>query len=137
VAGKSGTLSSFLAKPTLLVADDDPMIRRALRRELGVDFDVLEADGLASALRALDDHPGICAVVSDLDMLGDPGAGLALLDEVRQRLPACARIMISGSLDSRSIRVGQILAVTHETFSKPWRSGEVLATLRRLTTPRA
>jgi CheY-like chemotaxis protein len=43
-------------RPCVLVVDDEPLVRRALRREHGARYLVLEAGGPAEALAALVKH---------------------------------------------------------------------------------
>ncbi len=119
----------MVARPLVLVVDDEPLVRRALRRELSADFEVLEAGGPAAALALLGSHVReVVAIVSDLDMDGDPGAGLVLLARVAEDFPACIRILVSGSL---AAQFGQ-MPHAEITIAKPWTAGEVRAAIRQL-----
>lgn len=72
--------------PTILIVDDEPSMRRALRRifERG-GFAVAEAPSADAALPALDGEPAIDAVVSDVLM---PGlSGLVFYDRLVERAP--------------------------------------------------
>lgn len=111
----------------MLVVDDEPLVRRALRRELGARYLVLEARGPAEALELLEQHADLVAVVSDLAMLEGHDAGLALLAEVARRRPPVARILVSGTLgESRAVD-----GVVHTAIAKPWRRGEIAAAIER------
>src|SRR3546814_10118893 len=60
--------------PTLLIADDHPLFRAALRQAAADAVDALqvrEADSLESVLAALDAEPGIDLVLLDLHMPGN------------------------------------------------------------------
>src|SRR3546814_14840794 len=69
--------------PTLLIADDHPLFRAALRQAAADAVDALqvrEADSLESVLAALHAEPRIDLVLLDLHMPGNHGlAGLAAL----------------------------------------------------------
>ncbi len=112
----------------MLVVDDEPLVRRALRRELGASYLVLEASGPTDALALVERHAGkLVAVVSDLAMREGRDAGLALLTEVAGRHPQMARILVSGTLGGSRVRDG----VVHATIAKPWRRGEIAAAIER------
>ena len=72
--------------PTVLVVDDEPLIRKALRQLFEHSgLEVREADSGDTALDLLAEEPGIDAIVSDYVM---PGVnGLAFYDELVTRLP--------------------------------------------------
>ena len=81
---------------TLLVVEDEPLIRIELADHLSdMGYCVLEAAGADVAIRLLEAHAEIVAVITDLSMPGSMD-GLALARIVRERWPPCALIMISG-----------------------------------------
>lgn len=60
-------------KPTLLIIDDEPRLRRALSRGLRRHFIVVEAEGVQSGLQAVRDHkPSVILC----DMLMPDGSGV-------------------------------------------------------------
>lgn len=66
----------------ILVIDDSPAIRKAIRRILeGMGYDVAEAGDGKEALAALDDAPLPAAILCDVDM--PVMDGLAFLDALR------------------------------------------------------
>lgn len=71
---------------TVLVVDDEPAIRKALRQLFEQSgLDVRDADSGAAALEVLDAEPGIAAIVSDYVM---PGLdGIDFYDELVARQP--------------------------------------------------
>ena len=79
--------------PTVLLVDDEPAVRKALRRvfERG-GLEVQEAESAPQALALLANHPGIAAVVSDFIMPG--GNGLAFYDELVARAPHLRRRVV-------------------------------------------
>lgn len=87
-------------RPCLLLVDDDPdgayTVSNILRQE---QYDVVVAGDAEDALRALDER-GFDVVLIELALAGTDG--LALLNEVRQRAPSTACIVLTGyaSLES-------------------------------------
>ncbi|MGD8861494.1 MAG: response regulator [Myxococcales bacterium] len=79
--------------PELLIIDDDPIIRAALRRALGRDFQVVEAADAHAARGALEQHDP-AAVIADVGLPDADGFELAL--ELRRRRPGLRTIIISG-----------------------------------------
>src|SRR5687768_8359727 len=91
--------------PTLLIADDHPLFRAALRgaaAEAVDDLRVHEADSLDSVLAALDAEPDIDLVLLDLHMPGNHG--LAGLAAVRAQHPGVAVVVVSANEDPRVVR---------------------------------
>jgi len=81
---------------TLLVVEDEPLIRIELADLLmDMGYRVIEAARADAAIRLLEAHPEIAAVITDLDMPGSMD-GLALARIVRECWPPCALIMVSG-----------------------------------------
>ncbi len=89
----------------ILVVDDHPLIRSALRyvlATLDASVDLLDAPDCASALRAIDDHPDLDLVLLDLS-LPDTG-GQQALREVRERCPAVPIVVLSASEEQEVVR---------------------------------
>lgn len=105
--------------PKILIADDDPLIRCAVVRELRTLGQIVEAAGGLEAVALLDQHDDLDAVISDLEM---PGMfGDEVLGHVRDRAPRCVRILISGACDQRLAEV----TTAEYIVRKPWVTGEV------------
>jgi DNA-binding NarL/FixJ family response regulator len=88
----------------ILIADDHPMVRSALRQAItatcGEDFDVLEAASLASVRECLAAGP-VDLVLLDLDM---PGMDATLsLSTLRSDFPAVPILVVSASEGSRVV----------------------------------
>lgn len=91
--------------PTILIADDHPLFRRALAqavRESVPEAQIAEAGTLAQAQAALNARTDVDLVLLDLHMPGSRGLmGLAAL---RAEFPAVAVVMISAHEDPRTVR---------------------------------
>ena len=71
------------ARDKILIVDDSDVSRAVLRAALDSEFDIFEAkDGIA-ALEILDDEPGVCAVITDVQMPGMDG--VTLIERIRER----------------------------------------------------
>lgn len=91
--------------PSLLIADDHPLFRAALRgaaADAVADLQVFEADTLDAVLGTLDAEPGIDLVLLDLHMPGNHG--LAGLAAIRAQHPGVAVVVVSANEDPRVIR---------------------------------
>lgn len=91
--------------PSLLIADDHPLFRAALRQaaaEAVADAVIREAGTLDAVLAALDADPGIDLVLLDLHMPGNHG--LAGLAAIRAQYPGVAVVVVSANDDPRVVR---------------------------------
>jgi len=91
--------------PSLLIADDHPLFRAALRQAAAdavADTLIFEADSLDSVLAALDREAGIDLVLLDLHMPGNHG--LAGLAAIRAQYPGVAVVVVSANDDPRVVR---------------------------------
>jgi len=89
----------------ILVADDHPLFREALRHALGravPDAAVVEADSVAALLEVAERHPGAELLLLDLNM---PGAqGFSALVQMRSHYPTLPVVIISAMEDPAIIR---------------------------------
>lgn len=91
--------------PSLLIADDHPLFRAALRgaaADAVADLVVHEADSLPTVLALLEAEPDIDLVLLDLHMPGNHG--LAGLAAIRAQYPGVAVVVVSANDDPRIIR---------------------------------
>jgi DNA-binding NarL/FixJ family response regulator len=91
--------------PTLLIADDHPLFRAALRQAAAdavPDTVIREAGTLEDTLAALEAEPGIDLVLLDLHMPGNHG--LAGLAAIRAQYPGTAVAVVSANDDPRVVR---------------------------------
>lgn len=105
-------------RPSILVADDDPITRMLVRSRLeGLGADVIESEDGFEALRAMEANP-VDLLIVDLEM---PNMnGLELIGRVRgqsntQHLPI---IVLTGS-ESRSVMEAALSAGATALLSKP------------------
>lgn len=89
-----------------IVLDDEPLMRNLLTRYLSLlGHDVTALATVAQAREHLRrDEREVSVFITDLNLGDDaPGGVPALLDEVRARSPACARIVVSGVHDTSDV----------------------------------
>lgn len=89
----------------ILIADDHPLFRMALKQALGTVADsavLFEAESLASARRVLAQEPELDLLVLDLHL--PDSQGLMGLASFRAEFPSVAIVMISASEDLGTIR---------------------------------
>lgn len=88
----------------VLLVEDDALVLRSLERVLQCGFDVITAVDAADAIAKI--APDLHAVVTDHDLGAGRPTGRAVLAEVRRRVPAAKRILISG--EPRTPRKGEV-----------------------------
>lgn len=83
----------------LMVIDDDPAIRRLLRRALAGDgYDVVEAgDGAGAVELILKERPALVLLDMNMPTLD----GLAALSEIREACPGVKIVMVTADADRR------------------------------------
>ena len=89
---------------TILIADDHPLFRAALRGAVAAnlaDAEFVEADSVAGLLEAIERHPHADVLLLDLDM---PGAhGFSALAHVRGLRPELPVVIVSATADPATI----------------------------------
>jgi two-component system, NarL family, nitrate/nitrite response regulator NarL len=86
----------------ILIADDHPLIRRALRRDLergGLEVCAEARTGAEAIEAALRERPDLCLL--DVQMPG--GGGLAATAEIRRSLPAAKVVLITAVPDETGV----------------------------------
>jgi EAL domain-containing protein (putative c-di-GMP-specific phosphodiesterase class I) len=104
--------------PTVLVVDDTPEVRNAIRRILAREgYDVICAEGGEEALTIATQRE-LHAVVVDYNMPSMDG--LTLLARLGELQPATVRVLVSGALDvdvvMAAVNRGEISGVLHKPF---------------------
>lgn len=114
--------------PLVLVVDDEPsllMLATDVFQDAG--FEVVVAASGREALEILNARDDVAAVVTDVQMPGDPD-GLELARACRERCAGCAIVVVSG----RAIPTARELAIDAVFLSKPYEHREIVATVERL-----
>jgi len=118
-----------------LVVDDEPAVRRAVRRMLEAQgFTCLEAGSGREALAVLAGTGELPLIVSDLRMPELDGMGL--LTEVRRRFPDTAVVMLSGMAET-SVAVECLHLGAADFLTKPVAVAEMHARVTRALEKRA
>jgi HD-like signal output (HDOD) protein len=118
----------------VLFVDDEPRLLRGMQRMLtgsDCDWETEFAEGGRAALALLAQRP-FDVVVTDMRMPEMDGA--TLLDEIRQRYPDVARIVLSGH--SERTLVLRSVGVAHRYLAKPCELDELRGTVIRAITLR-
>lgn len=113
---------------TILVVDDTPSALEVIERNLSAQgYRVLTANGVEQALRILTTTP-VDLVITDLKM---PGAsGMELIQHVRENLPDCEVMMITGYASVESA-VEAVKRGAEEYLAKPFTDEELLRAVAR------
>ncbi|WP_242352885.1 MULTISPECIES: ATP-binding protein [unclassified Anaeromyxobacter] len=113
---------------TLLIVEDDELVRRALQRVLRrTRCRILEAAGAEDALELLDREP-VHAIVSDHRMPGM--TGIDLLRRVKERWPRVQRVLLTGQADSAAIEEAVNRSEIFRFIWKPWDDAHLLITVQ-------
>jgi DNA-binding NtrC family response regulator len=113
--------------PTILVVDDEPLVRAFTSEVLGLEgYVVLEAAGPAEGLRLAAGYPGpIDLVISDVVMPG--GDGHDLVGRLGRMRPAIKALYISGHIEAEVAR-DTLSSVAF--LQKPFTMGVLVDTVR-------
>ena len=97
--------------PTILVVDDEPVVRAFTSEVLGLEgYMVLEAGGTAEALRTAVEHRGtIDLVISDV-VMADGDDGRDLVERLGRVRPTIKSLYISGHIEADVARGGALLS---------------------------
>jgi len=106
-------------RPTVLLVDDDPLVRESLASELqDQGFRVAQADGGPSALARLDGGETVDLLVTDLSMAGMDG--VKLVQEAKRRRPNLPAIIVTGYAgDAMSLALSGALGGAFTLLRKP------------------
>jgi len=120
--------------PTILLVDDEDVVRRLLRGVLRREgFQVLEANGANEARALSDSHPGpIELLITDLVMPGVGGRELA--EGLVKRRPEMRVIYVSGFVDEGFVRQGALAGSVF--LQKPFAPSTLTRQVRELLATR-
>lgn len=113
----------LLAKPRVLLVDDEPLVARGITRLLGSRAELTSVTSAADALRLLETRE-FDAVVSDYVM--PERDGLSLLEEIARRWPAVRRVLHTGSMP-REAAAALASGVVHQLVDKPAAADTLMA----------
>ncbi|HEX8531729.1 MAG TPA: sigma-54 dependent transcriptional regulator, partial [Cytophagales bacterium] len=83
-----------MTKGSILLIDDEEKLRKLLARILGLEgYEVVQADSAARGLQALDAHPEVLLVLTDVRL--PDGNGLQVLEKTKARRPDCEVIVMT------------------------------------------
>jgi len=116
------------SKIVVLIVEDEPLLRmNAVDMVEDAGFEAVDAANAEQAMQVLERRDDISIIFSDIDM--PPGIdGMKLVAIVRDRWPPIEIILVSGQLVSDEVDLPE----RGLFFSKPYRSGELIAAMTRL-----
>jgi DNA-binding NtrC family response regulator len=119
-------------RATVLVVDDDRVLRRQLYWALEAEHEVVEAETRKEAVEQL--RRGLVdVVISDLHLPPDLGGiteGLAIIEAARSLRPAVPVVVITGS-EAREVALEAVRCGAHGFFEKPFDQEEVAHIVRQ------
>ncbi|MGI2031786.1 response regulator [Rhizobium panacihumi] len=120
--------STMFAKTTILVVEDEPLLRiMAVDLVEDAGFEALEAANADEAIKILECRSDIRVIFTDIDMPGSMD-GLLLAAAVRDRWPPIKIILTSGHVHVSEVE----LPVGGKFFSKPYDHAQVTRTLQSM-----
>ncbi len=113
--------------PAILIVEDEPLIRmNAVEILEELDAEVLEAADADEAIRALNCHPGVCLLFTDINMPGSMD-GIALAAHVHATHPDIGLIVTSGGQNLKNAQ----LPDSGTFLPKPYRHQQLLDLARK------
>lgn len=119
----------------ILILEDDPHLREFMGIMFGSDYKVLTSPTPLEALKELENHPDIVAVIADKDGPKKEGlvskaeeVGLTLLETVQRERPTIKRILMSGRYPDPPLPANFV----HAFWPKPFEMGWSLEQLRSI-----
>ena len=121
-------------RPTVLLVDDSRVMRKAMSKILGDEFELIEAEDGEVGWEKLTSHPEIEVVISDIEMPELDGYGF--LDRVRNfediRIREIPIIIITGAEDEET-RLASLEMGATDFIIKPFDRAQLLARTRAQT----
>lgn len=128
MANKLSTCAEGPRPATVLVVEDEPLLRFALASELdAAGFEVLEAGNTAEAETVLAARPPVDVLVTDVQMPG-PRDGMVLAKMVRAQSPTTKVIVASGRPPPDCVAL-----VADAFYPKPYDLGRIIDHIETLT----
>jgi signal transduction histidine kinase/CheY-like chemotaxis protein len=119
-------------RETVLVVDDDPMVRKAVVAQItSLGYGVVEAESPAEALEVVARNEPIDLMFSDIVMPGSID-GIELARLVRERRPDLKILLTSGYPDLKAARSSEDSYVQWDILKKPYRRPELKQALENI-----
>ena len=116
-------------KETILVVDDEPIVRRLLHQKLAIEgYACLEAGSADDALNVLMHNADVALIVSDMKMPGK--TGMELLADVKNLYPDTA-VIIATAVTETATAIECMKQGAYDYLTKPFKLDEVLFSIWR------
>ncbi len=126
-------MATLLAQPSLLIVDDEALVRRTLRRNLSIEgFTCQEAASADEAIQSLKNKPSE-VVILDIRMPGK--SGTELLPEIKGSFPETAVVMATAVVDPDVI-VQCMKDGAQDYITKPFDVDRIVDSLRQVLSKR-
>ncbi len=126
-----GPTDKLAGSEVILVVEDDPLVRRMIRRSLELlGYTILEAGGFQEATQLVEEYEGqLDLLLTDLVMPG--GNGRILARTITEKRPGLSVVLMSGYTNDAGVRDGE--AETGLAFlQKPFSSADLARRIREL-----
>ena len=131
VSGSSPAVAAHGGGRTVLVIDDEPMVRMLIVEVLDeAGFRALEADDGPSGLQLLEQHPDIALLVTDVGLPGGMN-GRQVADAARQTRPDLKVLFVTGYAENAAVGNG-LLDPGMEIITKPFVMTELAAKISEM-----
>jgi DNA-binding response OmpR family regulator len=127
-----------MIKPRILIVDDDDAITQQLYWTLCEDYEVMTANDMQTAIRRATIYEPAVSII-DLHLppaVQSPEVGMRILQYIKDHVRA-GKVVVVSSADGDETRKACYAAGADDYLDKPFETEALLASLRRMATPRS
>ena len=127
-----------MIKPRILIVDDDDAITQQLYWTLCEDYEVMTANDMQTAIRRATIYEPAVSII-DLHLppaVQSPEVGMRILQYIKDHVRA-GKVLVVSSADGDETKKACYAAGADDFHDKPFETEALLASLRRMATPRS
>jgi DNA-binding response OmpR family regulator len=127
-----------MIKPRILIVDDDDAITQQLYWTLCEDYEVMTANDMQTAIRRATIYEPAVSII-DLHLppaVQSPEVGMRILQYIKDHVRA-GKVLVVSSADGDETKKACYAAGADDFLDKPFETEALLASLRRMATPRS